>query len=89
MASCERAEEGRSPESERSRVYTARLRAFGEGAVLLCTPSEPRTPGADEAAAFSAAAQPKLGVAPASPASPAHWLRGTQSAVSEQKPLLR
>lgn len=81
-ASCERAGKGRSLHVC---AEPSLRRAFGEGAVLLGKPSGPRTPGAHQAAASSAAAQPKPRVAPASLA---QWLRRAQSAVSEQKPLL-
>lgn len=57
---------------------------FGEGAVWLGTPL-----GAlSMPSASSADGQPKSELAPTSAASPAQWLRCTQSAVSEQKPLL-
>lgn len=51
----------------RAELAPRRRRAFGEGAVLLGKPSGPRTPGARQVAAFSAAARSSLGWRPPRP----------------------
>lgn len=87
--SCERAGKGRSLRAcAEPSLHSAAQGVWGGGLSCWASPRGPRTPGAHQVAAFSAAAQPKPRVAPASAALLVQWLRRTQSVASEQKPLL-
>jgi hypothetical protein len=65
VARCERARKGCAPESVPPSLQWAAGDIWEGGCPSGHAPRGPLTPGADKAAAFSAAAQPKPGVAPA------------------------